>query len=130
VPVLTNKALKTSNKTSTKIKVTNCGYIHLLGVISMFYKIFLVESSVSTQLECNTFAESFGEDLIYGIRFSQYQIRLTHICDDKLCSTDEINLDIYLQTQTRAIRLQQASDVPPVVMNIYQHLIRYMQENN
>jgi hypothetical protein len=130
MPVLMEKVLKPINKTSTTIKVTNCGYIHLLGVISMFYKIFLVENNVSTQLECNTFAESFGEDLIYGIRFNQYQIRVTHVCDEELCSTDSIELNIYLQTKTRAIRLNSANDVPPVVMSIYQHLVRYMFENN
>jgi hypothetical protein len=130
MPVLVEKEFHTNNKTSTTIKVTNCGYIHLIRIISIFYNNYIVKTNISTQLECTTFADTLGDDLIYGIRFNQYQLRVTHICDDKLCSTDSISLDIYLQTKTSSIRLTSPNDIPPLVMYIYNQLVDYMKQNN
>jgi hypothetical protein len=130
MPVTVDKKVISNNKTSTTIKVTNCGYIHLIRIISIFYNNYIVNTNILTQLEFTTFADILGDDLIYGIRFNQYQLRVTHICDEELCSTDTISLDIYLQTKTSSIQLTSPNDIPPLVMYIYNQLVDYIKQNN
>jgi hypothetical protein len=120
-------------KTRNRIKVSNCGYIHLISMISEFYRIYLVDSIIISQLDIGTFAHGHGDDLIYGIHFNDYQIRISHICTSgalSYCATDEIELGIFTTVKSKHVQLTSTFDIPPVVLSIYEHLVRFMNDQN